>query len=182
MTVNNKNMASTTCYYGYVSGMLTAAALQPLDNIKMTLMLPPNKLTLSSNFALNLYKAAKYLHIEQGLRSFYRGLVVNVWKTGLGSAFYFYALRMMEAAHDHKTVLSTFADSAAARVLSSAFTNPLSVAETRYQINGSGRWEGNVLDNLTLMYRQEGVESLFKGCKASCLKEAGFAGMYYSLY
>lgn len=36
-------MASTTCYYGYVSGMLTAAALQPLDNIKMTLILPPQQ-------------------------------------------------------------------------------------------------------------------------------------------
>lgn len=89
-------MTNNTCYYGYISGILTAATLQPLDNIKMNLMLPPTKLTLSSNFVANIYNVARYLHIEEGLTSFYRGLVVNVWKTGLGSGFYFYTLRMME--------------------------------------------------------------------------------------
>lgn len=89
-------MSNNTCYYGYISGMVTAAALQPLDNIKMTLILPPRKLTLSSNFALNIYNVARYLRVEEGFRSFYRGLVVNVWKTGLGSGLYFYVLRMME--------------------------------------------------------------------------------------
>lgn len=57
-------MTNNTCYYGYLSGILTATTLQPLDNIKMTLMLPPNKLTLSSNFAKNIYKVAMYLRIE----------------------------------------------------------------------------------------------------------------------
>jgi hypothetical protein len=37
-------MSKKTGYYGYVTGMVTAAALQPLDNIKMALILPPSKL------------------------------------------------------------------------------------------------------------------------------------------
>lgn len=64
----------------------------------------------------------------EGLGAFYRGLVVNVWKTGLGSALYFYALRVMESVMEEKTLISTFVTSAAARVVSAVITNPLAVA------------------------------------------------------
>lgn len=80
-------------YYGYLAGTTTAAVLQPLDNIKMALIVPPNKLSLSSNFMRNVYLASKYILAEEGWKSFYKGLVVNAWKTGLSSAVYFYLLR-----------------------------------------------------------------------------------------
>lgn len=47
--------------YGYLAGTTTAAVLQPLDNIKMALILPPNKLSLSGNFAKNIYLAFQYI-------------------------------------------------------------------------------------------------------------------------
>jgi len=87
--------SSNAVYYGYASGLITAATLQPLDNIKMTLMIPPNRLTLSSNFAKNIYLATRYIQVEEGLRYFYRGLIANIWKTGVGSAVYFTSLRLM---------------------------------------------------------------------------------------
>lgn len=48
-------------YYGYVAGTTTAAVLQPLDNIKMALIVPPNKLSLSTNFLKNIYLASRYI-------------------------------------------------------------------------------------------------------------------------
>jgi hypothetical protein len=48
-------------YYGYLAGTTTAIILQPLDNIKMTLIVPPNKLSLCSNFITNIYLACKYI-------------------------------------------------------------------------------------------------------------------------
>lgn len=56
---------SNSCYYGLLSGLITAATLQPLDNIKMTIMIPPSRLEnrLSSNFANNLFYAIKFLHL-----------------------------------------------------------------------------------------------------------------------
>lgn len=91
-------MAGKNGYYGYLAGTTTAAVLQPLDNIKMALIVPPNKLTLSTNFMRNLYLAFSYLKVEEGWKSFYKGLVVNTWKTGLSSAVYFYLLRNIEKA------------------------------------------------------------------------------------
>lgn len=58
MTTNN------SIYYGYFSGLITAATLQPLDNIKMTVMVPPPSLRLSSNCARNVYLAARHIKIE----------------------------------------------------------------------------------------------------------------------
>jgi len=80
-------------YYGYLAGTTTAAVLQPLDNIKMALIVPPNKLSLSSNFLKNVYLATRFILAEEGWKSFYKGLVVNALKTGLSSAVYFYLLR-----------------------------------------------------------------------------------------
>lgn len=40
--------------YGYIAGIVNAIALQPLDNIKMALMLKPKDLSLSKNFLSNL--------------------------------------------------------------------------------------------------------------------------------
>lgn len=164
-------MSSSAGYYGYVSGIVTAAALQPLDNIKMALIIPPSKLQLSSNFAKNLYLVTKYIHFEEGFKSFYRGLIANVWKTGLGSAIYFYSLRLLEKFQSDTTAVGNFVNSAFSRVVSTASTNPLAIAETRYQIHcENARWQGNILKNMGVMYKTEGLRAYFKGCNATCLK------------
>lgn len=56
-------MPSNNGYYGSLAGTVTATLLQPLDNIKMTLIVPPNKLELSSNFIKNVYLATRYIRI-----------------------------------------------------------------------------------------------------------------------
>lgn len=49
--------------------------------------------------------------------------------------------------------MGSFLASGAARIVSSALTNPLAVAETRYQISGVNRWEGNLIANLLRLYK-----------------------------
>lgn len=57
-------MGKRNGYYGYLAGTTTAAVLQPLDNIKMALIVPPNKLTLTNNFLKNIYLAFCYIKVE----------------------------------------------------------------------------------------------------------------------
>ena len=49
-------------YYGYLAGLLTTVTLQPLDNIKMALIVPPSNLNFSSNFVTNVIRASKYIY------------------------------------------------------------------------------------------------------------------------
>ena len=83
-------------WYGMIAGTFTASTLQPLDNIKMGLIVPPKQLILTRNFLINVGLVTQYIYREEGFRSFYKGLVSNVWKTGLSSAIYFYCLRALE--------------------------------------------------------------------------------------
>lgn len=89
-------MGKSNGYYGYLAGTTTAAILQPLDNIKMALIVPPSKLSLTNNFLKNVYLAYSYIKVEEGWKSFYKGLLVNAIKTGMSSAVYFYLLRSFE--------------------------------------------------------------------------------------
>lgn len=118
-------------FYGYVAGMTSAVLLQPLDNIKMVLMMPPKDLVFTRNFLRNVQLSAKYLANDQGIRSFYRGLVPNVVKNGFGSAVYFFSLKFCQKLNhkyqvsDENCFSTNFLLSSFGRVLSSVASNPL---------------------------------------------------------
>lgn len=54
-------------FYGYLAGIINAALLQPLDNIKMALMFPPKELPLSNRFLSNLQNVSQFLWKEERL-------------------------------------------------------------------------------------------------------------------
>ena len=131
---------------------------------------------------MNVGLVTQYIYKEEGLRSFYKGLVSNVWKTGLSSAIYFYCLRALENAMKKSQIISEqegqgvqnaqgrFLSSCTARVASSILTNPLGVVESRYEITGKEKWEGSVFSSLRKIYKIEGVKGLFQGGLATCYK------------
>mgnify|MGYP006933515774 FL=1 len=47
--------------YGSLSGTLIALVLQPLENVKMALMLPPKDLALGRNAIMNMITAQRYI-------------------------------------------------------------------------------------------------------------------------
>lgn len=119
-------MGKKNGYYGYLAGTTTAAVLQPLDNIKMALIVPPSKLTLSNNFLKNIFLAFSYIRVEEGWKAFYKGLLVNTIKTGMSSAVYFYLLRSIEKLVPENSG-GNFVASAMARIASAIVANPLGV-------------------------------------------------------
>ena len=179
-------MSINTGYYGYLAGMITTFTLQPLDNIKMTLIIPPAKLNYTRNFITNVGLAAKYIYYEEGWRAFYKGLVSNAWKTGVSSSVYFHLLREIQAffrtdSKSNSTQVNFFA-SCTARVASSVVSNPFSIIESRYEIPGKQKWEGSIAGSMKRIYQGEGVRGFFKGALANSIKESSFAGLYYALY
>lgn len=78
--------------YGYMSGCITAIALQPIENVKMVILVPPKEVQLTKNFAKNIMISINYLR-NDGAKAFYRGLVPNVIRTGFSSSIYFSFLR-----------------------------------------------------------------------------------------
>ena len=50
--------------YGYLSGLASSLILQPFDNIKMVLILPPNHLAFTNNPIRNACLSVRYLANE----------------------------------------------------------------------------------------------------------------------
>lgn len=59
-------MISQNGLFGMMSGVIATALLQPFENIKMALMIPPKTLNLTKNFAANITKASNYIYRVDG--------------------------------------------------------------------------------------------------------------------
>ncbi len=130
-------MSTNKGTYGFISGFIAAATLQPLQNVKMVLLVPPSDAKFTSNFVKNISIAIRYLYQDGKLKAFYRGITANVLRTGFSSSIFFSMLRNCEDFYQKFSFLSdsmakSFMSSLTARVMSSVMSNPLSVLETRY--------------------------------------------------
>ncbi len=88
-------MISQNGLFGMMSGMITTALLQPFENIKMAIMIPPKSLVLNKNFIANIRHASKFIYLEDGWRGFYKGLIAAVFKAALGCYSFFGTLKWL---------------------------------------------------------------------------------------
>lgn len=119
---------------GAMSGVAAAGLFQPLENIKVTMMLPPRDLTLHQNFFRNFITTYRYIVNTEGWRGLYQGVTASSTRSGIGSLIYFEILRWLEDTTKKNNFASNFFNSLGARLVSTALTNPLSVIETRYEL------------------------------------------------
>lgn len=169
--------------FGSASGLVVAALLQPLENIKMALMLPPKDLSTNRNFLANLVRAFRYIEGHEGARGFFKGTIPSTMRAAVGSFFFFGSLRHLEelSTHFNDSHYKNFVCSGLARVISSVVSNPINVLETRFEMTNF-RGYHSLMDGVLKIWRKEGPLTFFKGGLTSCLKEGSFAGMYYALY
>ena len=116
-----------------VSGSITTALLQPFENVKMALMIPPWKLREShatNNVLHNIKTSCSYIYSHDGIAGFYKGLVAATLKAALGCYIYFAGLRAFE--QDEMSPMQNFLASSVSRIVSTLLTNPLSIIETRF--------------------------------------------------
>ncbi len=118
-----------------ISGVVTTVMLQPFENIKMALMIPPYRLKVlhhKGSTMTNIVTSCKYINEKDGVKGFYKGLVAASLKAAFGCYIYFTGLRYFEkaemAAHENFLISST------SRLISTFLTNPLNIIETRFEL------------------------------------------------
>ena len=161
-------MFSNVGLFRLFSGIATTSLLQPFQNIKMALMIPPKDLKLGHNFITNLFNSATYIYKLDKLAGFYKGFWAANIKSGLGCYIFFTILRFRGKQEDLKPY-QDFLLSSTARIISCFLTNPFNIIETRYQLAGFHQYtsiRGAIVD----IYRKEGAMGFFSGAIASCWK------------
>lgn len=89
-------MVSQNGLLGMMSGVISTVLLQPFENIKMALMIPPKTLSLKGNVAVKIGLASNFIYKVNGWKGFYKGLVAGVFKSSLGCYTFFGTLRYFE--------------------------------------------------------------------------------------
>jgi hypothetical protein len=128
-------MISDKGVYGMISGVATTLLLQPFENIKMALILPPRELKADHarhNVIANTKSSCRYIYNSDGVRGFYKGLAAATSKAALGCYIYFSGLRVYEK--EKMTRLQNFLVSSLSRLVSTFLTNPLNIVETRFEL------------------------------------------------
>ena len=120
-------MISEKGLFGMLSGVLSTVLLQPFENIKMALMLPPRELAKvqTSSPATSFLSSCRYIYSADGVSGFYKGLAAATLKAGLGCYIYFWGLRAFE--RDEMTAKHNFLASSLSRLASTLLTNPLNI-------------------------------------------------------
>jgi len=170
---------------GAVTGLVTGVLLQPLEIIKVCLIVNPTHATTirNSNFLVASYSTIKVIHQMEGIKGFWKGLSPALLEMIIGSAIYFESLGAISNSLRYLDMKGAYADfiaSGVARANSSFFSNPFSVIRTRVQLPGFSDYS-SVYDGIKKIRAQEGIRGFFKGALPGVLKDAPFAALYFSL-
>ena len=175
-----------TAFRGAVAGMISAGVLQPLEVLKINLIVMPKQFseTKRSNFLKQFFQAIQIIYREERLAGFYRGNIPLVLSSGMSAAIFFSFLRRFEALgkkHNLNEKTNNFFSSATARALASVFVNPLNVWKTRAEVLGMNEFRsaGGFLRSLM---GKEGMGGLFKGSFLMILRDFPFGGIFYVTY
>eukprot|EP01017_Pseudomicrothorax_dubius_P042467 TRINITY_DN6936_c0_g3_i1.p1 TRINITY_DN6936_c0_g3~~TRINITY_DN6936_c0_g3_i1.p1 ORF type:complete len:301 (-),score=42.19 TRINITY_DN6936_c0_g3_i1:132-1034(-) len=169
---------------GAAAGIVTGFVLQPLEVVKMFIIVNPLKiarLDSSGLFRASLISIQQINRLE-GVRGFFRGMSPAMLRYLVGSGVYFAMLqefRVLFADRGNDELRNFFASSLA-RLSSGFITNPLTVVRARCEVVGCNDYNG-VIHALRKIYREEGIRGMMKGSVATAWRDAPFAGIYFMI-
>lgn len=179
-------LLSKNAVSGAVSGFFIGTLLQPLEIIKLCLIVNPPEMGIvrNANFAESFYTSARFVYKVEGMKGFWKGLSPSLLRIGTASSIYFHFLEIFQqrlSSYKMNKRFSDFASSAAARTLSTTICNPLTVLKTRMELPGSRFAYRGMEDAIQKIYKHEGSKAFFKGAGACVLRDVPFAGLYFTI-
>lgn len=171
---------------GAVAGLVSSMILQPLEVLKVNLILLPNQMKAVKSRGLfsSFKEASLVIYRTEGTAGFFRGLTPAVIRSVTASSLFFYFLEKIKNSVKTKIEnrkLVDFFSSATARTLSSVLSNPFTLMKTRAGMVGSDKYS-NVWRNFKLIYKGEGLGGFFKGSMAMVARDFPFGGVFYLTY
>ncbi|CCK68213.1 Hem25p KNAG_0A05480 [Huiozyma naganishii CBS 8797] len=182
---NSTSKSKSHLIGGFVGGLTSAVALQPLDLLKTRIQQIEH-----STLFLSLKGIKNPLEL-------WRGTLPSALRTSVGSALYLSCLNKMRTyinSHSNGaisqynksstlpqlTMSQNLATGALARGLVGYILMPVTILKVRYEstmYNYTSLWQAT-----KAIYATDGINGFFKGFGATCLRDAPYAGLYVLLY
>lgn len=181
-----RNRDKGSALNGAIAGMISGMLLQPLEVLKINLILLPKQFEQikHENFVKAFVDGSKVIYKAEGIRGFYRGNVPSVLSSGLSAGIFFGTLNFLENLGKKWEVnrqLTEFLSSATSRAVASLLVNPVNIWKTRAEILGFEEYRG-ASSSMLKIYRNEGMYGFFKGSMLMIMRDFPFGGLFYVTY
>ncbi|KAK3230877.1 hypothetical protein Dsin_002758 [Dipteronia sinensis] len=179
--VRGRGAMNTTkhLWAGAIAAMVSRTFVAPLERLKLEYILRGEQ--------KNLFELVKQIASNQGLRSFWKGNLVNILRTAPFKAINFYAYDTYRkqllrfSGNEETTNFERFIAGAAAGMTASILCLPLDTIRTKILAPG-GENLGGVIGAFRYMVQTEGFFSLYKGLVPSILSMAPSGAVFYGVY
>lgn len=197
MTQNTKfadsNVIVRTLLAGACARCCAATIMFPVDVIKTRMQFQRGKPVdfIRTHYSSGWDAFKKILKTEP-LSAFYRGLPIRLLYIAPSAAVSFTVYEQFKAAvnsdHENKlkwtTPVITLAAGVCARILGTAVRTPFDMLKQQMQIQGQlkTRQFKGIIDSIKWIQKNYGVTGFFQGYKITLLRDAPFAGIYFTTY
>lgn len=173
---------------GATAGAVCGTIFQPLDVIKVNLIVLPNSYNLTNrNSVQHLTDITKMIYAQEGWKGFWLGITPSVIRTSASCAIYFSLLRSFNNywikgfAVDRKYI-SDFLDSGVARVLTSLATNPLNMIKTQWELLDYTNRDRRLFSSLVKLYKADRSKVFVIGTFPMICEEFLYGGIFNAIY
>lgn len=157
---------------GACSGVTSAVIFQPFDVVKTL---------VQKNKAQNTYKGFNYLikhtYLNNGIRGFYAGTHISVFRVLPGAGVYFYALPFLDSISQTSSKTTHLLNGLLARGCASIITLPFAVVKTNIEASNE-----KLSTTCSSIYHKYGLKGFYRGLLPTILRDAPNSGIYYMLY
>lgn len=186
VVVASQNKPAHAALNGALAGLASGIILQPLDVLKVNLILLPKDLesVKGKNFLSSFSSSIRIISEKEGIKGFFRGVVPSTARGASAASIFFTVIDHLKVTLsekiDNKNTVD-FLSSATARTISSITTNPFTVMKTRAGVIGDWTYS-SMGGGVRHIYKHEGVGGFFKGSFAMILRDFPFGGIFYVTY
>eukprot|EP01100_Stratorugosa_tubuloviscum_P012568 TRINITY_DN5_c0_g2_i1.p1 TRINITY_DN5_c0_g2~~TRINITY_DN5_c0_g2_i1.p1 ORF type:complete len:296 (-),score=137.07 TRINITY_DN5_c0_g2_i1:239-1126(-) len=170
-------------FAGSIAGVVADAITHPADTIRARLQVQKNQTGTLEAFALTINK--------DGWKALYRGFPIVATFTVPAHGFYFFGYEVSKRAlrkdlpNDKKPASVHFLSGIVAELCGALLWTPMDVVKQRLQVQGTiiqcYKYNGSI-DAIKTIFREEGINGLYRGFGAGLLLYGPFVGMYFVFY
>ncbi|XP_065646590.1 mitochondrial adenyl nucleotide antiporter SLC25A24 isoform X3 [Hydra vulgaris] len=164
---------------GGVAGVVSRTFTAPLDRLKVLLQIQ------SGNKTWSISRGFSKMYTEGGLKSLWRGNLVNCVKIAPESSIKFFAYERIKKLFTNSNyqlgVQERFLAGSLAGICSQFSIYPMEVMKTRLAISKTGQYNG-FFDCAGQIYRQNGIKGFYKGLVPGLIGVIPYAGIDLCVY
>ena len=163
-------------FAGACGGAVAKTIIAPLDRTKIIFQTSEGKAFSWSAVQQELQRIVR----EEGVPRLWKGHSATLSRVAPYAAIQFASFDLIKRKFaTHKTWYELLISGAAAGAISVIFTYPLDLMRARMAV---GHHDGNVLTNLKSVYRERGVQALYRGLVPTLLGILPYAGISFSSF